>query len=90
MSKDSFHGFMEVTWEYFEMGHAEQVPLEELGSPHMEEYYLPINAVHNEDSATNKLQIVSNVLAKTALSTLLKDLTLIEVTLQPLLVNILL
>ena len=42
--------FAEVMREYFKLGHAEQVPLDEVDSPATEVYYLPMHAVQKEDS----------------------------------------
>ena len=44
--------------EYFNMSHAEQVPLMEVDSPLTEVYYLPMHTVHKGDSTTSKLCVV--------------------------------
>ena len=59
-----FNKFTKVMWEYFKMGHAEQVPLIEVGNPCMEVYYLPMHTLHKEDSTTTKLSVVFNTSVK--------------------------
>ena len=81
---------MEVMQAYFKMGHQEQVhvPLEEVGSPRMEVYYLPMHTVHKEDSTTSKLCVVFDASAKTASGTSLNNHLLVGPTVQPQLVDV--
>ena len=81
---------MEVIHEYLEKNYAEQVPLEELDSPHGEVYYLPKHAVHKEDSTTSKLRIVFDASEKTTSGTSLNDHLLVGPTVHPPLIDILL
>ena len=76
--------------EYFQKGHAEQIPLEEVDSPHGEVYYLPMHAVHKEDSTASKLRIVFDASAKTLSGTSLNDHLLVGPTVHPPLVDVLL
>ena len=87
-AKGTFENFAEVMHEYFEKGHAEQVPLEESDSPHGEEYYLPMHAVHKEDSTTSKLCIVFDASVKMTLGTSLNDHLLVGPTVHTPLVDI--
>ena len=89
-AKGTFENFAEVMHEYFEKGHAEQVPLEELDNPRGEVYYLPMHAVHKEESTTSKLRIVFDASAKTTSGTSLNDHLLVGPTVHPPLVDILL
>ena len=57
-AKGTFEDFAEVMREYFKMGQAEQVPLEEVNSLRTEVYYLPMRAIQKEDGTTSKLRIV--------------------------------
>ena len=65
-TKGTCKDFAEVMWEYFKVGHTEQVLLEEEDSPHTKMYYLPIHTVQKDESTTSKLCIVFNVFARTA------------------------
>ena len=75
--------FVEVMREYFTMGHAERVPLVEVDSPGKEMYYLPMHAVHKEDSTTSKLRVVFDASAKTASGTSMNDHLLVGSTIHP-------
>ena len=68
--------------EYFKLGHAEEVPLEEVDSSRTGVYYFPVHAFHKEDSAVH---IVFDASAKTASGTSLNDHLLIgpSIHLQP-------
>ena len=68
----------------------EQVPLEELDSPHRVVYYLPVHAVYKEDSTTSKLRIMFDASAKTSSGTSLNNHLLIGPTVHPPLVDVLL
>ena len=59
--------FQEVMREYFNLGHAERVPLDEVDSPTTEVYYLPMHAVHKEDSTISKLRIVFDTSVNTCM-----------------------
>ena len=82
--------FVEVMKEYFAMDHAERVPSAEVNSPGREIYYLPMHAVHKEDSSTSKLRIVFDASAKTASGTSLNDHLLVGPTVHPPLIDVLL
>ena len=85
-----FGEFAEVIHEYFEMGHAEHVPQEEVDSPHLEAYYLPMHAVHKEESTTSKLRVVFDASARTTSGSSLNDHLLVGPTVHPSLIDVLL
>ena len=60
------------------------------GQPRTKVYYLPMQAVHKEDSTTNKTHIVFDDSAKSTSGTSLNDHLLIGPTVQPLLIDVLL
>ena len=64
--------------------------MEEVDSPNTEVYYLPMHAVHKEDSTTSKLRIVFDASAKTTSGTSLNDHLLIGPTVHLLLIDVLL
>ena len=64
--------------------------MKELDSLHEEVYYLPMHAMHKEDSTTNKLRIVFDASAKMTSGTSLNDHLLVGPTVHPPLVDILL
>ena len=89
-TKGNFGNFSEVMHEYFQKGHAERVPLEELDSTPGKVYYLPMHAVYKQDSTTSKLRIVFDASAKTSSGTSLNDHLLVGPTVHPPLVDVLL
>jgi len=82
--------FAKVMREYFDLGHAEQVPSDEVDSPATEVYYLPMHAVHKEDSTTSKLRIVFDASASTDSGTSLNNHLLVGPTVHPPLIDVLL
>ena len=76
--------------EYFHLGHAKQVPLDEVDSPATEVYYLPMQAVHRDDSTTSKLGNVFNASASTASGTSLNSHLLVGTSVHPALIDVLL
>jgi len=51
--------------EYMDLKHAELVPKTDLHKPTQETFYLPMHAVHNDNSTTTKLRIVFDASAST-------------------------
>ena len=76
--------------EFFKMGHAEQVPLDEFDSSAMEVYYLPMHAVRKEDSTISKLRIVFYLSASTASGTSLNNHLLVGPSVHHPLIDVLL
>ena len=57
-SKNQLEDFKEVIQEYFDLNHAEPVPVEDLEKPRNEVFYLPMHAVVKETSTTTKIRAV--------------------------------
>ena len=66
-SKAQFDEFKEVMEEYFEMDHAEPVPMTDMKKPFNEIYYLPMHIIRKEDCITSKLRIIFDVSARLCL-----------------------
>ena len=62
--RGKFKAVDEVIQEYFELGHAELVPIADLNKPPSQVFYLPVHAVEKESSATTKICPVFNASAK--------------------------
>ena len=76
--------------EYFEMGHAEPVPVADLENPMQNVFYLPMHAVRKESSTTTKLRAVFDASAKSSTGVSLNDTLLVGPTIHPPLVDVLL
>ena len=72
-TKGQFAHFNAVMKEYFEMGHAERVPLIDLQKPYQDTFYLPMHAVRKESSSTTKIRAVFDVSAKSSTGVSLND-----------------
>ena len=73
--------------EYFEKGHAELVPLDDLEKSSQDVFYLPMHAVKKESSTTTKVRAVS---AKFSTGVSLNDILLVGPTIHPPLLDVLL
>jgi hypothetical protein len=87
--KGQFEKFGEVIQEYFDLGHAEIVPTEDLTKPPSEVFYLPMHAVHKESSTTTKIRAVFDASMKTS-GVLLNDMLVVGPTVHPPLIDVLL
>lgn len=58
--------YSRVVNEYEQMEHTESVPVEDLGKPTSDCYYLPMHGVAKESSSTTKLRAVCDASAKTS------------------------
>ena len=65
-AKGQFQEFAIVMNEYFELKHAEPVPLADLRRPSSETFYLPMHTVHKEQSTTTKVRVVFDASAKSS------------------------
>ena len=65
--------FADAVQEYFDMGHAELVPVADLSKPCNEVYYFPMHAMRKQTNSTSKVRVVFDASAKTASSTSLND-----------------
>ena len=81
-SKGRFKVVDEVMQEYFELGHAELVPVPDLKKPPSQVFYFPIHVVQKESSATTKVRAVFDASAKSTTNVSLND-TLVGPTIHP-------
>ena len=88
-SKNQFHEFAAVMNEYFELGHAELVPQEDLNKPPNEVFYLLMHAVHKESSTTTKIRAVFDASMKTTSGVSLNDTLMVGPTVHHSLVDVL-
>lgn len=65
-SKNQFQDFETVMLEYFDLGHAELVPKEDMHKDPSRVFYLPIHAVYQNSSTMTKIRVVFDALAKSA------------------------
>ena len=86
--KDIQEPFSKVMKEYFNLGHAEEVPTSELTQK--PQFYLPMHAVFKDSSTSTKIRIVFDGSAATSTGISLNQALLVGPTLQPTLSNILL
>ena len=56
--KGSWNQFSKEVQNYFDLGHAEPVPQEDLPKPENQCYYLPMHGVTKLSSTTTKLRVV--------------------------------
>ena len=88
-AKGQFQEFVTVMNEYFELKHAEPVPLIDLEKPTSETFYLPMHAVRKEHSTTAKVRVVFDASAKSSSGVSLNDI-LLGPTIHPPLIDVLL
>ena len=89
-SKGYFQEFSAVMEEYFQLGHAEPVPPNDLQKSPKDCFYLPMHAVRKEHSTTSKVRVVFDVSAKSASGVSLNDTLLVGPTIHPPLIDVLL
>ena len=89
-SKNQFSEFSAVMEEYFEMKHAEFVPVADLQKPPEEVFYLPMHAVRKEHSTTTKIRAVFDASAKSSTGVSLNDTLLVGPTVHSPLIDVLL
>ena len=89
-SKNRFEDFNGVIQEYFDMKHAEAVPMEDLKRPINKVFYLPMHAVYKQSSTTTKVRAVFDASAKSSTGVSLNDLLLVGPTIHPPLIDVLL
>ena len=76
--------------EHLEEGHAELVPLEDLEKSPQEVFYLPMHTVKKESSTTTKVRAVLDISAKLSTGVCLNDTLLVEPTVYPPIIDVLL
>ena len=89
-SKNQFKEFGTIIEEYFNLGHAEMVPLSELHKSHQLVYYFPIHVVTKESSYTTKIRAVFDASAKSSTGVFFKYTLLVGPTVHPPLIDVLL
>ena len=91
LSKKGLSGqFNDVMSEYFEMGHAEPIPVTDLNKPPSQVFYLPMHIVQKESSSTTKIRAVFDASAKSSTGISLNDTLLVGPTVHSPLVDVLL
>ena len=76
--------------EYFDLGHAETVPIEDMDKAPSEVFYLPMHAVYKSSSTTTKVRAVFDASAKSVSGVSLNDTLLVGPTIHPPLMDVLL
>ena len=89
-SKNHFKEFGTVIEEYFNLGHAEMVPISELHKSHQLVYSFPIHVVPKESNSMTKIRVVFDASAKSSTGVSLNDTLLVGLTVHPPLVDMLL
>ena len=90
MRKGQFEQLDKVVMEYFELGHAEPVPVADLHRTQTNVFYLPIHAVTKMSSTTTKLRAVFDASAKSSTGVSLNDQLLVGPTVHSPLIDVLL
>ena len=88
--KGCWNQFSKEVQNYFDLGHAEPVPQEDLPKPENQCYYLPMHGVTKLSSTTTKLRVVFDASAATSTGKLLNDILLPGPCAYPLISDILL
>ena len=89
-SKGHFQEFSAVMEEYFQLGHAEPVPPNDLQKSPKDCFYLLMYAVRKEHSTTTKVRVVFDASTKSASGVSLNDTLLVGPTIHPPLIDVLL
>ena len=90
LKKNQHKQFDLVMKEYLDLGHAEPVPIKDLGKPQSEVFYFPMHAVYKTSSATTKVRAVFDASAKSTTGVPLNDCLLVEPTVHSPLIDVLL
>ncbi len=87
--KGQFEEFNTAMQEYFDMNHAELVPVADLEKPPHNVFYLPMHAVRKESSTTTKIRPVFDASAKSSSGVSLNDTLMVGPTIHPPLFDVL-
>ena len=90
INKNQFPEVNSVIQEYFELGHAEAVPLQDLDKVTAEVFYLPMHVVYKSTSTTTKTRAVFDASAKSSSGVSLNDTLLVGPTIHAPLIDVLL
>ncbi len=88
--KDKFREVDSVIQEYFKLGHAEAVPIEDSDKEPSSVFYLPMHVVYKSSSSTTKIRAVFDASAKSSSGISLNDTLLVGPTVHPPLLDVLL
>ena len=88
-SKGRFDEVDKVMLEYLELGHAEEVPLQDLDKHESKVFYLPMHVVYKGSSSTTKVRAVFDASAKSASGVSLNDTLLVGPTVHSPLLDVL-
>ena len=88
-SRGLFPQVKEVVHEYFDQGHAEEVPIADLEKPQDQVFYLPMHIVLKESSSTTKVRAVFDASAATSTGISLNSTLMVGPTVHPPLVDVL-
>ena len=88
--KGQFQDFEAVVQEYLDLGHAEDVPSEDLDKATTEVFYLPIHVVYKSTSTATKVRAVFDASAKSSSGVSLNATVLVGPTVHPPLIDVLL
>ena len=87
--KGQFKEVNTVIQEYFDMDHAEVVPVADLEKPPQHVFYLPMHAVRKESSTTTKIRAVFDASAKSSSGVSFNDTLMVGPTIHPPLIDVL-
>ena len=79
-AKGQFNEVDDVMCEYLELGHAEEVPLDDFDKPENSVFYLPMHVVYKSSSTTTTIRAVFDVSARSASGVSLNDTLLVGPT----------
>ena len=86
--KGLFPQFKAVVDEYFDMEHAESVPVADMEKPSHSTFYLPMHVVMKQSSTTTKIRAVFDASAKTSTGVSLNDTLCVGPTVHSSLVDV--
>ena len=88
--KGCFQEFDAVMQKYFDLGHAEPVPTQDMDKSPALTFYLPMHAVYKTSSTTTRVRAVFDASTKSSTGVSLNDTLLVGPTLHPPLIDVLL
>lgn len=89
LARNRLDEFNTVMQEYFDMGHAEVVPVAHLEKPPQQVFYLPMHAVRKESSTTTKIRAVFDASAKSSSGVSLNDTLMVGPSIHSPLIDVL-
>ena len=89
-AKHAWEQFQSVMQEYFDLGHAESMPFEDLNKPENEVFYLPLMSCSKHLVRTTKLRAVFDASVKSPTGVSLNDKLTVGLTVHSSLIDVLL